>query len=57
MHIEFSEQHIAEYCRLNQFMFDLFNSRKAELKEILKQHAFLKGELESWLLEYTEFTP
>lgn len=57
MHIEFSKQHISEYCRLNQFMFDLFTSHKAELEKPFEQYPFLKTELESWLLEYTEFTP
>ena len=57
MHIEFSERHIAEYCSLNQFMFDLFLTHKAELNLALKQNPAFKTELESSILEYTEFTP
>ena len=54
---EFSEKHISEYCRLNQFMFDLFLKHKTELEQILQDYPKYQGELNSWLLEYTEFTP
>ena len=57
MHVEFSEKHISEYCRLNQFMFDLFLKHKTELEQILQDYPKYQGELNSWLLEYTEFTP
>lgn len=57
MHVEFSEKHISEYCRLNQFMFDLFLKHKTELEQILQDHPKYQSELDSWLLEYTEFTP
>lgn len=57
MHIEFSDEHISEYCRLNQFMFDLFLNHKAKLEQILQDHPKYQSELDSWLLEYTEFTP
>lgn len=57
MHIEFSDHHISEYCRMNQFMFDLFRNNEVELKQALQEHPTLKQELASWLLEYTEFTP
>ena len=57
MHIEFSDDHISEYCQLNQFMFDLFLSQKQQLKEILQTYPRYKDVLNSWLLEYTEFTP
>lgn len=57
MHIEFSDQHISEYCRMNQFMFDLFIQHKSELEKVIQEYPALKCELESWLLEYTEFTP
>lgn len=57
MHVEFSNQHISEYCRMNQFMFDLFIQHKPELEQALRKYPALKNELESWLLEFTEFTP
>ena len=57
MHIEFSDEHISEYCRMNQFMFNLFIAHKSELEQSLQKHPTFKHELESWLLEYTEFTP
>lgn len=57
MHIEFSKEHISEYCRMNQFMFDLFKRHEFELKQTLQQNPIFKQELESYLLEYTEFTP
>lgn len=57
MHIEFSETHISEYCRLNQFMFDLFLKHSTELEQICRDYPKYQSELASWLLEYTEFTP
>lgn len=57
MHVEFSNQHISEYCRMNQFMFDLFIQHKPELEHALQKYPALKSELENWLLEFTEFTP
>lgn len=57
MHIEFSEDHISEYCKLNQFMFNMFLTRKRELEQILQNHPQYQEELSSCLLEYTEFTP
>lgn len=57
MHIEFSNQHISEYCRMNQFMFKLFDQNRSELEDTLQKYPMLKNELNSWLLEYTEFTP
>lgn len=57
MHVEFSKEHIKQYCALNQYMFNLFLSREDELKEIINSNSTLKEELESWLLDYTEFTP
>lgn len=57
MHIEFSDQHISEYCLLNQFMFALFLKNRSELENILQNHPSMKDNLCSWLLEYTEFTP
>lgn len=57
MHIDFSSQHVSEYCRLNQFMFDLFIKNISELENILRNYPSVRTELDSWLLEYTEFTP
>lgn len=57
MHMEFAKEHISEYCRMNQFMFDLFLNHQEELEQIMKQFPSYKNELENWLLEYTEFTP
>ena len=57
MHKEFSESHITEYCKMNQFMFDLFIKHKNELLQIINHNPFIKDELGSELLEYTEFTP
>lgn len=57
MHIEFSKQHISEYCQMNQAMFNLFLESKTQLENILKQYPSFKIELKHWILEYTEFTP
>lgn len=57
MHIEFTDHHISEYCRMNQFMFNLFNARQAELDLVLREYPAFKHELTNCLLEYTEFTP
>lgn len=57
MHVEFSEKHISEYCRLNQFMFDLFLKHEAELEQILRDYPKYQSGLDNRLLEYTEFTP
>ncbi len=57
MHKEFSESHINEYCKMNQYMFDLFIKHKNELLQIINHNPFIKNELSSELLEYTEFTP
>lgn len=57
MHVEFSEKHVSEYCQLNQFMFDLFLKHKTELGQLLQAYPKYQSELDSWLLEYTEFTP
>lgn len=57
MHIEFSQEHINDYCQMNQAMFDLFIDKKQVLQTILNNHPSYKKELEHWILEYTEFTP
>lgn len=57
MHLEFSEEHISNYCQMNQAMFNLFLENKTLLEEILNQYPALKLELKHWILEYTEFTP
>ncbi|MDR0288291.1 MAG: 4Fe-4S cluster-binding domain-containing protein [Clostridiales bacterium] len=57
MHIEFEDEHIREYCKLNQFMFDLFVSDKQRLGKALEKYKYYKEELSGYLLEYTEFTP
>lgn len=57
MHIEFSAEHINEYCQMNQAMFDLFLNKKNYLREIVTQNSKFKSELNHWILEYTEFTP
>lgn len=57
MHIEFSAKHISEYCQMNQFMFDLFIKHNMELKTCIEKFPAYEKELNSWLLEYTEFTP
>jgi len=57
MHIEFDDKHISEYCRLNQYMFDLFISDKERLSKVLDNYVYYKKELSNNLLEYTEFTP
>jgi radical SAM protein with 4Fe4S-binding SPASM domain len=57
MHIEFNDKHIMEYCKLNQFMFDLFISDKERLGIALDKYGYYKEELSGYLLEYTEFTP
>jgi len=57
MHIEFENKHISEYCKLNQFMFELFISDKKRLGMALGNYGYYKKELSGYLLEYTEFTP
>ena len=57
MHIEFSVEHINEYCQMNQAMFDLFLNKKDYLKQIVTENSKFKSELNHWILEYTEFTP
>lgn len=57
MHMEFSPTHINEYCKMNQAMFKLFYDNKEKLYEVLCEYPHYKMELESWVLEYTEFTP
>ena len=57
MHIEFDDNHTSEYCKLNQFMFDLFISDKEKLEKTLKTYSHYEGELSGQILEYTEFTP
>ena len=57
MHLEFTEDHVSEYCKLNQYMFSLFIQHRSELENILKKHEGLVEELNDGLLEFTEFTP
>lgn len=57
MHIEFSREHINDYCQMNQAMFKLFLDNKSRLEQIINQNASFRKELEHWILEYTEFTP
>lgn len=57
MHLEFTEDHVSEYCKLNQYMFSLFIQHRSELENILKKHEGLVEELNDRLLEFTEFTP
>lgn len=57
MHIEFSKEHINDYCQMNQAMFNLFLDNKLLLEGLIKKYPFFKSELEHWILEYTEFTP
>lgn len=57
MHKEFSDTHIAEYCALNQYMFNLFIKNKLELETIYNQSNEIQKRLKSDTLEYTEFIP
>ena len=57
MHIEFSKEHINDYCQMNQAMFKLFIDNKSRLEQIINQNSSFRKELEHWILEYTEFTP
>ena len=57
MHMEFSKEHINEYCQMNQAMFNLFLERKDELQKTLECYPSYRQELNHWILEYTEFTP
>lgn len=57
MHIEFSSDHINDYCQMNQAMFDLFLENKKRLAQLIEQNPIFKVELDNWVLEYTEFTP
>lgn len=57
MHVEFSIEHINDYCQMNQAMFNLFLDNKELLEQIINRNPNFKNELENWILEYTEFTP
>jgi len=57
IHLEYDNNRISEYCKLNQFMFNLFLSDKNKLSEILVKYPYYENELSSRLLEFTEFTP
>lgn len=57
MHIEFSKEHISDYCQMNQAMFKLFLNNKKRFEKIIIQNPSLRKEMEHWILEYTEFTP
>ena len=57
MHVEFSIEHINDYCQMNQAMFKLFLNNKELLEQIIERNPTFKDELENWILEYTEFTP
>ena len=57
MHIEFSDEHINDYCTMNKAMFNMFLEKKNLLECILQNNPTFKSELEHWILEYTEFTP
>lgn len=57
MHLEFSKDHINDYCQMNQAMFNLFWENRIYLEKILKRNPSFKNELENWILEFTEFTP
>ena len=57
MHVEFSEEHISEYCQLNQFMFNLFIAKKVEIQDIYNNNPNYSNILNDPILEYTEFTP
>ena len=56
-HIEFDSRHVNEYCKLNQFMFNLFISDKGKIDMALQNYEHYKEELSGYLLEFTEFTP
>ncbi len=57
MHKEFTEKHIAEYCSLNQYMFDLFLQNKQEIERIYNTYSDYKDYVCSFKLDFTEFTP
>lgn len=57
MHMEFTPEHINDYCQMNQAMFNLFLENRDRLAQIIEQNPIFKAELENWVLEYTEFTP
>lgn len=57
MHKEFSSAHITEYCKLNQYMFNLFLENKSELRSLYNQSELIRNQLKDPALEYTEFTP
>lgn len=51
------DEHINDYCQMNQAMFKFFLDNKELLERIINRNPKFKNELENWILEYTEFTP
>lgn len=57
MHFEFDKNHIDEYCRLNQFMFNLFIADRDRLQIAVERYPSVIKAFSEPMLEYTEFTP
>ena len=57
MHVDFTKEHVLEYCDINKNMFNLFLSNKNEFETILKKYPNLKDEFNSWFIDVTECIP
>lgn len=56
MHREFDENHVKEYCKLNQVLFNLINNHKNEIRQQCKEH-HITISLDDPIYHYTEYTP
>ncbi len=57
MHVDFTKEHVLEYCDINKNMFNLFLDNKNEFEIILKKYPNLKDEFNSWFIDVTECIP
>lgn len=56
MHREFQKEHISEYCKLNQLLFDLILKNLPIINKSIKEYE-LSFNMDNSLYHYTEYTP
>ena len=56
MHIDFSEERIKEYCKLNQYMFDLISRNMDEVRDLILKHPEYYNHIIDPMISYTEYT-
>lgn len=56
MHKEFSDEHVKEYCSLNQIHFDLIINHYREIQDYCR-HYNISLDLTNPIYHYTEYTP